>query len=58
MEVYTTIENIGKGINPLLKKAGKELFVERITKVVSESLKHLPDLDFKDIASQIKVELN
>jgi len=58
LEVYTTIENIGKGINPLLKKAGKELFVERITKVVSESLKQLPGLDFKNIAIQTKVELH
>lgn len=58
LETYTTIEGITKSINPLLKKAGKELFVERITKVVFESLKQLPDLDFKNIASQIKVELS
>ena len=57
LETYSAIENIRKSINPLLKKAGKESFLERITEVVSESLRHLPDFDFKNVASQIKAEL-
>ncbi len=29
-----------------------------ITRIVSESLKQLPDIDFKNIANQVKEELN
>ena len=57
LETYTNNENITKSMSPLLKKAGKESFLERITKLVSDSLKQLPDLDFKNIASLIKTEL-
>jgi len=58
LETYTTNENILKALNPLLKKASKESFSEGITRIVSESLKQLPDIDFKKIANQVKEELN
>jgi len=57
LETYTNNENITKSMSPLLKKAGKESLLERIIKLVSDSLKHLPDLDFENIADLIRTEL-
>jgi hypothetical protein len=58
LKTYTNTENITKYMNPLLKKAGQESLRERIVKLVSDSSKQLPDLDFQNIATLIKTELS
>ena len=57
LDAYASKSSIEKTVKPLLKRAKKEAYQVSIVNMISNQLKNLPKLDFKQIADTIQKEL-
>ena len=57
LDTYASKSSIEKTVKPLLKRAKKEAYLVSIVNIISNQLKNLPKLDFKQIADTIQKEL-
>ena len=53
LKAYTSRETFEETIKKLLKKAKKENLIEKINPIVEEQIKHLPNIDFGELAKRI-----
>lgn len=53
LRVYALRENFEETIRKLLKKAKKEDLVEKVSTIVEEQIKRLPNIDFGELAKRI-----
>ena len=56
LDTYTSKSSIEKTVKPLLKKVNKEAYLVSIVNIISNQLKNLPKLGFKQIADTIQKE--
>ena len=54
LDTYASKSSIEKTVKPLLKRAKKEAYLASIVNMISNQLKNLPKLDFKQIADTIQ----
>lgn len=54
LKAYISKENLENTIRKLLKKAKKEDLVEKISAIVEEQIKRLPNIDFGELTKQIE----
>lgn len=50
---YKLKANIEKSLLPAVKKAGKQVYIEEIAKIVSKSLNSFPQLDYRELSESI-----
>jgi len=53
LKAYTSRETFEKTIRKLLKKAKKEDLVEKISVIIEEQIKRLPNIDFRELTKRI-----
>jgi hypothetical protein len=53
LKTYTSRESFEGTIRKLLKKAKKEDLVEKVSTIVEEQVKRLPDIDFGELAKKV-----
>ena len=58
LATYKAETNIQKALITSLHKAGKEFQLDRLVKIILNSLNNLPSVDYKEIAKTVQEELN
>jgi hypothetical protein len=53
LKTYTSRERFEDTIRKLLKKAKKEYLIEKVSTIVEEQIKHLPNIDYGELAKRI-----